>query len=221
MRNNRFVIPWSWADGREFYERLTHPLVQTCQVGEKSYQVVTERLLPGYHHLASADELQLLLAAWPEADLNGLELIVLRQPKHKEEVLSAAWGRFVSEYRFRGRVQPAVILEAGKNFSLLTLPRPLPFHWQSELAFLRTQGVAITEAGSTFSVKMPPEVARHTRLYHTLAHEIGHYVQYRKCTEGAAGPSFWSIPTREGERFAENYAARRIEEFRRQNLLLT
>ena len=180
--HNRFVIPWSWNDKREFYERLTSPLLQVCQVGGKSYRIVTEKLLPDYQHVGSVEELSVLLAAWPEASLEGLDLIILRQPKHKEEILDAAWGRFVPEYKFRHSVQPAIILEATKNFSL-TLPRPLPFHWQSELTYLRAQAHSVTAASHYFELKLPPAVVRHTRLCHTLAHEIGHYVQYQQCTE--------------------------------------
>ena len=109
-KQSEFRIPFQ--NNMHFYENIK---VQDCRpktVNGKVYYFLIEKLKPEYTYTCSIDEICEVLSHCPVEDLVGLSLIILRQPKKKEEILSPCWGRLRYDFEYNGELQPAIILEA-------------------------------------------------------------------------------------------------------------
>jgi hypothetical protein len=216
--DNRFVIPSNRALGNVFWGNLTDYHTVTRLVNGKTFSILVEATREGSIHSCTVDDLFHLLGAIPLADLEGLDFLVLRQPKRKEEVLASCWGRLVYHVeidRFRG---PAVILESGRPERRRLWPKSLRPADQLELERLRQDGHRITTSRRRHVIESTLEATRATQLYRTLPHEIGHWSDYLRCVRRPAATrpfSFLSLwdryhqkPATERETFAHHYAAR-------------
>src|SRR5689334_22304980 len=92
-QNNRLVIPTRkhpipsyYFENLQNYQRIKLDI----KVGV-SVTFLVEETREGCFHACTIDDIAYLLRFVPPADLEGLDFIVLRQPKRKEEVLNAAW----------------------------------------------------------------------------------------------------------------------------------
>lgn len=197
-KQSDFRIPWQ---GRApFYENLESAELYQREINGKRYSFAVEKLKRGYRHICSVDEICDVIKYVPEEDLEGLSLIVLRQPKKKEEIFSPCWGRLQYDYKYGNRTQPAILLEA------LDLGRPMkirktgisPF-FRKELNRLEKEGAEILNDKRRLTVRITFQSAKNIQLYRTLLHEVRHYVSYKKgcrvnCYE-------------ENEAYANRYAA--------------
>lgn len=155
----------------------------------------------GCAHACTVDDLAHLLSFVSRADWHGIAFFVLRQPKRKEELLRPAWGRWVRDAAIDAHHGPAIFLDA--------VDPSVPLHWglsltpdeQQELERLREDGHAITRTKRHHVIAPSVAAARHTQLYRTLLHEIGHHVDWTRDPE-----RFEQKDTRERERFAHRYA---------------
>jgi len=122
-----------------------------------------------------------VLSYCPANDLEGLNLIILRQPKRKEEIFRPCWGRLIYQFEYNGELQPANILEAinlsmdRELKSVLKKSMISPFY-KKELLFLQAEGHEVIDMGRSIIVRTTFQAAKNTQLYRTLLHEIGHYV---------------------------------------------
>jgi hypothetical protein len=228
-QNNRMCIPNS---GPLYYtERLTEYKKITHVINGHEFIFIVEKTRADCYHACSVADVAFMLAHIPAEDYGDLCYIVFRQPKRKEEILSAVWGRLRYFYEFEGKSKPAVILES------------LPFHYQfgwgrnltvedrNELERLKKDGHVFVADKRAYTTRTTPETVRATQLYRTLLHELGHYVQYRQVVTGslpefAEIPEeeredyFWdSVPTAEREKFAHAYADRLRENFLEQGVI--
>jgi len=174
-KQSEFRIPFQ--NNMPFYENIEKQ--DCCQkvVNGKVYYFIIEKLKPDYTYTCSVDEICEVLSHCPVDDLEGLGLIILRQPKKKEEIFSLCWGRLIYKFEYNGKLQPAIILEAI-NLSKDTVIKKseMSLFFKKELQILQTEGHEIIDENHNIIIKRNFQAARNTQLFRTLPHEIGHYV---------------------------------------------
>ena len=146
-------------------------------------------------------------------------MIILRQPKRREELLSPVWGRFIYSYDFEGEPQPAVILEAVNLNRHMRWPKRLSPAETEEFDRLCEDGHQFESHKREWVAPMDPWAARQTQLKRTFPHELGHYVHYYRSVElpdpEKEDIDGWlrrsrlhdALPSSEKEAFAHRYAA--------------
>lgn len=224
-RNNRLVISDHLSEGkiRLFYERLEEPVTITRCVGRAQFIFVVEPTRSGFAHACTIDDLVHVLERIPVADLEGLQMVLLRQPKKKEVVLSRVWGRlcFVEIGQHDGW---AVIIEAQEpdkekkwGTTSATPAEAL------ELDRLRADGHIMLRRKRQLYLKSTIDSVRATQLYRTLPHEVGHNVHHLMIVEKSLKDPeddderyrleelYDAIPTTEKETFAHTYARKLLE----------
>ena len=118
--------------------------------------------------------------------LEEIEIVVLRQPKRKEEILRPVWGRFVY-YADLGKYSgPGVYLEAIQKNTVIKWGKKLTPFYEKELRALEADGHNIERVKRGYDINTSPESVRSTQLFRTLPHEIGHAVDY---LENSVNPS--------------------------------
>lgn len=218
-QNNRLVIPWPTAH-KAFYERLGPTTRQDAVINGQVFSFLTETPRAGWQHCCSVADIAHLIEHIPPEYYGELRLIVLRQPKRKEAILSPVWGRLLYAYEFAGEHFPAIVLEAVNLQRPLRWSRYLSVDDQQELRRLAADGHRLEQTPRQHLIWLQPHAVRHTQLYRTLLHEFGHYQHYRQLVEQPdqpdEEPSAWEtryehyfrLPTAEKERYAHAFAAR-------------
>lgn len=179
-RQNKLTIPFSWHEMAYFYEKLNNPIRVKRNIYQREFTFVVEETRESAFHACTIDDLYRMLSSLPAAELGELDLIVLRQPKRKEEILDAAWGRLIYAYELNKVIHPAIILEALDYSKTLKMPRAMNPEKQQEFERLKADGHHFQAGKREFVAKLTLENVRKTQLYRTLLHEIGHYVHYRE-----------------------------------------
>jgi len=189
-QNNKFVVPNRWSDYKVFWERLVSPVADIIRV----------------------------LGLISQKHIEEIDVVVLRQPKRKEEILRPVWGRFVY-YADLGKFSgPGVYLEAVQTNTVIKWGKKLTPFYEKELKALEADGHEVERVKRGYNVKTTPTSVRNTQLFRTLPHEIGHAVDY---LEHSLEPSvnaateaeseyirnmFKSKPTLDKEEYANRYA---------------
>ncbi len=228
--DNRLVIPGRRNDERMFWAKLTNPIVHTHRIQGRLLTVFVEPPRQGCFHPCSAGDVFRMFGHVPPADWDDLSLVLLRQPKRKEEILSSVWGRLVYWVRVGKCEGPAVVLEAQDISKPWRWGRSLSLDAAEELERLRDDGHTIRLTRQGYVIDRTPETCRGTQLYRTLLHEIGHWVDYQRCyrrpsREPDADPSalwerhFVQKPPAEREQFAHQYADRLRAELRKSGVM--
>ena len=200
-RDNEMKIPFPFAPiPLLFYERLDTCTRQTREINANEITFIMEKTRKPNVHACSIEDISRVLRCIPAADLKGLEFVVLRQPKRKEEILSSVWGRYHPYLEFDNRFGSALILEAMDLSRVLRWRKPQDAFWLEELEQLRAEGHEITETRKHYEIRSTLAAVRQTQLFGTVPHEVGHHVQAMR------NPNVDRLPTSEKERFAENYA---------------
>lgn len=176
-QDNRLVIPKGWPDDRVFWEVLRDPVAVHRTVGGSNLTFLVEPPRAGSFHACTVDDICYVLAFVPPEHINGIDLIVLRQPTRKQEVLRPVWGR-LAYYAATGRYSgTAIYLEAQSG---------KPGKWSAslspddaaEMERLRADGHVITKEKRGHRIVHTPQSIRATQLHRTLLHELGHYVDW-------------------------------------------
>jgi len=203
-RQSDFGIPDQ--NYQPFYENIKVESRCRRTINGKDYNFVTEKLKSGYTYTCSVDEICEVLSHCPVGDLDGLSLIILRQPKRKEEIFSCCWGRLQYFFEYNGEVQPAIIIEAViPNRDIVHKKSVLSLFHKKKLLTLQTEGHELIEGKRAITVRTTFQAAKNTQLYRTLLHEVGHYV-------------FWKSDNyvdtyEEKELYADNYAKKIRDSF--------
>jgi hypothetical protein len=93
-KDNRLVIPDRYSDISAFWERLNNPVgVEKTIKKNKKITFIVEPTIKGFFHSCTVDDVIKILNHFPGEDIDDIELIIFRQPKKKERVLSPVWGR--------------------------------------------------------------------------------------------------------------------------------
>ena len=219
-QNNRLRIPspYLYRDDRFFTERLVNYEKSLHAVNGYEFTFVVESLRADCYYPCTREDVAFLLAHIPVTDFGELRLIIFRQPKRKEEILSPVWARLKYEYKFENRYQPAVVLEAFKMTDCLKWPRCLTVDDSREFERLKKDGHEFIPDKRGYRAPLTPENARATQLYRSLPHEFGHYAHYWQVVEQPESFDttkeeryrFYmnSISQSEKEKFAHAYADR-------------
>jgi hypothetical protein len=187
-------------------------------VGGRPFTILVEPTRADCIHACSVEDLFRVLGALPGPDLEGLGLLVLRQPKRKEQILSSVWGRLSYSLEIGRHQGPAVILEAIPLAQPMIWSRSLDPVGMAEQERLRQDGHTIRATRRGYLIETTAESVRATQLYRTLLHEIGHWNDYLRSVIRPAGATPYSFaalsdryrsrPCSEREAFAHRYAER-------------
>ncbi|SDF18897.1 hypothetical protein [Chitinophaga filiformis] len=225
-QQNKLNIPQRVA-GLSYFESLGQYQKREVEINDHKFVFVIEETREGSLHACSIEDIQQIIAHIPINDYGDLRLIVLRQPKRKEEILSPVWGRLIYSFEFENDYCPAIILEAGEYPRKMKWETSLSVECQKELDRLKEDGHNFINNGKYWIADMEPENVRNTQLYRTLLHEFGHYVHYLTIVERPGledeDLALWeqrynfynTIPVVEKENLAHRYAAnlrRQLEE---------
>lgn len=218
-RNNRFVIP---ERGRfvQYWENLTSFTKVSRKVRRKDVTFLVEPARRDCAHACTVDDIVEILGYIPADDLTGLDLIILRQPKRKEELLDFVWGRLLFCVKIGRHEGPAIMLEAVTTGRKIRWGRDLRPDEVRELDRLREDGHEIETTKRSYVIKPTLDSVRSTQLYRTLPHEVGHWVDWLETVDRPSQKNpalwdvieerYWQVPYADREAFAHRYA----DEFR-------
>nr|WP_295874231.1 hypothetical protein [uncultured Chitinophaga sp.] len=216
-QQNKLKIPQR-TNGLSPVESLGRYQKHEVEINGYRFIFVVEQLREDSLHACSIEDVKRIIEHIPVSDYGHLRLIVLRQPKRKEEILSPVWGRLIYSFEFENEYYPAVILEAGKYPRKMKWETSLSVESQKELERLKADGHCFVNNGKYWMADIKPENVRNTQLYRTLLHEFGHYVHYLHIVERPGQENeedelrekrddyYFRIPKSEKEEFANRYA---------------
>jgi hypothetical protein len=217
-QNNKLVIPERWIDFKVFWERLTNPVVCPLEIKGHSITMLIEQPKTGSVHASTPQDIIRVLNLVTQDHLDEIEIIVLRQPKKKEEILKPVWGRFVYYADLGQYSGPGVYLEAVEIGKIITWGNKLTPFEKRELESLYSDGHRIERVKRGYDIYTTPETVRNTQLFRTLPHEIGHAVDYLTSSLNPSSTAtnesdseyisnaYNSKPIRDKEEFANRYA---------------
>lgn len=218
-QDNELVIPRRWRDSRDFYENLLDSQTVSREISGQPFTFLVESTRRDSIHPCTVDDITYLLGHVPATDLKGLNIVVLRQPKRKEQILSSVWGRLQYLANFGHIAGPAMILEAPDLSKPIRSSKSLTPELARELERLGEDGHRVVSNRREWIIESTPESARATMLYRTLLHEIGHWVDWhgsvlcpaaaRRLSEAAVNDleeQYFSRPVSERESAAHRYA---------------
>lgn len=216
-QSNKLTIPSPYGNLKSFYEQLTTYQKEIRTINGHEFIFIVEETRKNSVHSCSPDDIGNIIRQIPVKDYGELKLIILRQPKRKEEILSPVWGRLIYSYEFEDDYLPAIILDAVDIEKKLIWSKKMTLEDQKEFERLKADGHPFQETKRDFIVGIHPEFARNTQLYRTLPHEFGHYVHYLETVERPGNKNdddekekrmdlYFSLPKSEKERYAHTYA---------------
>ncbi|MGE0132879.1 MAG: hypothetical protein AB7U82_32775 [Blastocatellales bacterium] len=173
-QENQLVIPWCGL--KLYYENLTEYKVVLRSVHSRSLPFIVERTRADSCHACTVDDIARVLQYVPSTDFEGIDFIVLRQPKRKEEIINPVWGRIAYFAEIGAHQGRAIFLEALNPSKTIRWSKSLTPDRQQELERLRADGHEIVTTRHGHKVSVDLESIRATQLYRTLLHEIGHSV---------------------------------------------
>lgn len=213
-QNNRMSIPERWIGIKwiQSHEKLNNPVAFKRIINAHEITFLVEPVQPGFFHACTPDDIVRVSELLPQRHIEGIDLIVLRQPKRKERILNLVWGqlRYWTEIQHYSGV--AIHIEAQAVDGISCWGKSLAPDDFQELERLEEDGHQVISEARRYVIQMTAESIRATQLYRTLPHEVGHYVDYllSKDEEGDSD-LFWSKPSKDKEDFAHRYAREFIE----------
>ena len=177
-QNNELVIPYVSGHMKSFHERLEKYTKDFRTINGNVFEFVVEETRSNSEHACTVEDIFEILKHIIPKDYGRLNLIILRQPKRKEELLSSVWGRLIYSYHFENKFRPAIILEAIESNKELKWSKRLGPEATKELKRLEKDGHKIITDKRKHLIKSTLESVRNTQLYRTLTHEIGHYKHF-------------------------------------------
>lgn len=213
-KDNRLVIPDRWSDASVFFERLVSPHVHKQEIHNRSVMFIVEPTIRGFTHCCTVADVVRLLSLLDEEHIAGIDFVVLRQPKRKENILSPCWGRLTYWTDICGISGRGVFLEA-QNVNEITKWSASINPEEKEMNLLKEEGHVFERQNGIYHIYRTAESIRITQLFRTIPHEVGHYVEYlTKVLEPARSEEdqdrLWTLynarPQSERETFANRYA---------------
>jgi len=214
-QNNNLVIAESYHAGIGFWANLTEYRVVERIIKSKKLKFIVEQTRAESVHACTVDDLVYLLSQLPAQELADFDLIILRQPKRKEEILSSVWGRAVFWVEIDKHEGPAILLEAFNPSKPIRWSRSLTPDDRLELDRLQEDGHQIRSNSRAHIITPTLETIRATQLYRTLLHEIGHHIDFRRC-----GHDAWEKRSVfDKEKFAHHFADQKREQLLEQGVI--
>lgn len=213
-KDNRNVIPDRWSDLSSYWENLQSPVVVRRDIEGNSISFIVEPPRAGSAHACTVDDICEVLRLLPKHHARYISLVVLRQPTRRQETLNPVWGRLGYWSEICGIEGPGIYLEARPAPTDETWPLSLTPDQQRELARLKNDGHAVEKKKRGYEIHSTYESIRNTQLFRTVAHEVGHYVDYLTFDAGNSiehgSAEFWDLygakPGKDKEDFAHRYA---------------
>ena len=208
-QNNKLRIPEHWIGGKWilFYEQLKNPVALTRMIGDHDITILVEPVYSGFLHACTPDDIAQVLRLLPPQHTEGIDLVVLRQPKRKERILNPVWGRLQYYSEIQQYCGVAIHIEAQPMNGIAYWKKSLLPDDAQELERLAEDGHRVIAERRRYSIHTTLESIRATQLYRTLPHEVGHYVDYLNTMKADEdGELFWSKPSQDKEAFAHRYA---------------
>jgi hypothetical protein len=200
------------------YSQDNKLVIVPLEIHNHQITLLVEPTREGYVHALTPSDIQSVLSLVPQEHLKEIDVVVLRQPKKKEEILRPVWGRFVY-YADLGKYSgPGVYIEAAKKNNVIKWSKSLTPFEDKELNALESDGHRINQNKRGYEIITSPNTIRNTQLYRTLPHEIGHAIDYLKnslepCIEADSEQEedyirnvFHSKPSLDKEEYANRYA---------------
>lgn len=214
-KDNEMVIPACGSMYDVYWEKLVSFKDIIKKIGDIEITFLVEKTRRDTCHACTIDDICLVLKHVPDKDLDGISLIVLRQPKHKEEVLKPVWGRYIyyadiGKYRGGG----AIMLEVQNYKKISFWPNSLTPDESDELDRLKQDGHQMIQIKRGYKLIPTLETVRATQLYRTLLHEIGHNVDFITNYETHDNKT-----SKDKEVFAHSYADKMKEKFIQQGII--
>jgi hypothetical protein len=216
-QNNRLVIPSSWRDRNAFWGNLTRYVAVVRTVHGRDFAVLVEPTRKECAHACTVDDVFQVLQFIPSRDLSGIEFLILRQPKRKEEALAGCWGRLAYLVEIDQYQGPTIILEAVDLRQPMRWSKSLRPDDAAELERLRQDGHRITSTQRNHIVQCTFDSVRSTQLFRTLFHEVGHWVDYLDTL--GCDSRYDRKPKADKEAFAHRYAERLRKELTSKKLI--
>jgi hypothetical protein len=208
-QNNQMRIPEHWMGGNYIlsYEKLENSVAIERTVGSRKITFLVEPVQAGFLHACTPDDIVRVLELLPPEHAQGIDLIVLRQPKRKERILEPVWGRLQYRSQIQQYTGVAIHLEAQPIDRVQRWRKSLSPEDIQELDRLVRDGHQVISERRYYAIYTNLESIRATQLYRTLPHEIGHYVDYLNSVKDTGDNDlFWSKPSKDKEAFAHRYA---------------
>lgn len=147
-------------------------------INGRLFTFLVECLKRHFVYLCTIDEVADILRAVPQADIEGLELCVFRQPEEGEEPRNCCWGAYTPEFQYHGRRVPAVMLDAVDETGQLVSMRAVDRINEQEIECLREEGHRVADVGVRYIVTSTKEAIRKTQLYRTVFHLVYHHIEF-------------------------------------------
>jgi hypothetical protein len=228
-QDNRLVIPSDWRDLRRYWERLSTFTVVTRPVYCRDLPFVVEPTRADSVYACTIDDIATVLHAAPKAHVAGIQGVVLRQPKRKEEILSPVWGRLGYSAEVGPILGPTIVVEAIRLPLTLRYSARLGVPEQEELKRLLPEADRVEQDGRCRLLHFGLSGVRRVQLYRTVLHELGHWADYFEKVErpsrrkggdwGALRDAYWQRPANERESFAHRYARELAEGLKARRLI--
>lgn len=164
-KDNKLVIPRPAIVMKNFFERLTKYTKEYRTINGNYFQFVIEETRENSKHSCTVNDIAEILKHINPSDYSRLNLIILRQPKRKEEILNSVWGRLIYLYEFENEVKPAIIIEAQEIGKPIKWKNNLKPDFQKELERLRLDGHTIKRTKREFIIESNIESIRSTQLW--------------------------------------------------------
>src|SRR4029077_1158260 len=121
-------------------------------------------------YACTVDDIATLLNAAPKAHVFGIQGVILRQPKRKEEALSPAWGRLGYAVEVGPISGAAIVVESCSLPLTLKWPKRLDPPQQQELDRLLQEADRVECSGRHHLLHFGLEAVRTVQLYRTVLH---------------------------------------------------
>jgi hypothetical protein len=226
-QNNRMAISRVGHGENVFWERVEDARQVSRIVSGRSVRFFVQSTRADCIHACTVDDIAYLLSQLPTTDWEGIEAILLRQPRRKEHMLEPVWGRLayaadlVDGHRRVLYQGPVIVLEAVNPDEPVKYGRGLSPDGMAELNRLKLDGHSVRTGDKNHTLTSTLESCRATQLYRTFLHELGHWVDFLEKVERPAAQlanmsdqypelldRFHRRPDREKEQFAHAYAER-------------
>ena len=213
-----YLVPERYNNWRPFYEDLKDYVVVSRRVQGTELRFLIEPTRGEHIHVCTPDDVARMLNLLPGHCIKGpepLRGVIMRQPTHKQSNLAGVWGR-MCYYTEIGPVKGAVMhIDAAVPWWYRSFSRKMSLEAQGEFERSRRLMSEPELHGRSHRFEMGFLNLRRWLLYHTLLHEIGHWMDYRHRVlvpgmDGGDADQLWERyaqrPVAEREAFAHRFS---------------
>jgi hypothetical protein len=165
-QNNRLTIPETAHGEHVYWERIDRAQEVTRVISSRVLKFFVQPTRADCVHICTVDDITRLMSHVPFGDWAGLDAIVLRQPRRKEQTLASVWGRLsyaadLVNQAGRGLYSgPAIIIEAVNPTEPIKFGKSLTTQGRAELERLKSDGHKIRPGDRNHTISPCREACR-------------------------------------------------------------